>query len=68
MLQEFNEGRSKNYSCIAATVLEIDELKEALSEAKTQSKGLETKEKSRILHSILDELAKINNVCLRLRR
>jgi hypothetical protein len=31
MLQEFNEGRSKNYYCISATILEIEELKNAIS-------------------------------------
>ncbi|WP_241422577.1 hypothetical protein [Candidatus Contubernalis alkaliaceticus] len=57
MLQEYNEGRSKNYYCIAAKVLEIDELKEALDRAKKESEGLKMKEKSKLLHSILDEVA-----------
>ncbi|GAB6285038.1 MAG: hypothetical protein STSR0009_12390 [Methanoregula sp.] len=52
MLREFNEGRSKSYYCIAATVMEIRELEEALSEAKTNSDGLDIKEKSGVLHSI----------------
>ncbi len=34
MLQEYNEGRSKSYYCIASTVLEIEELKGALVKAK----------------------------------
>lgn len=68
MLQEFNEGRSKSYYCIAATVLEIEALKEALIKAKKESKGLGIKDKSKILHSILDEVAKRRNYCLRLRR
>lgn len=68
MLQEFNEGRSKNYYCIAATVLEIDELKEAISKAKKQSKRLETKEKSKILHQLLDEIATRKGYKLKLRK
>ena len=68
MLQEFNEGRSKRYYCIAATVLEIGELKAALSEARKESKGLGLKEKSRILHSILDALAARKNYFLKLRK
>jgi hypothetical protein len=34
MLQEFNEGRSKNYYCISATILEIEELKNAIKDQK----------------------------------
>ena len=38
MLQKFNEGRSKNYYCIAATVLESDELKTALGRLRKTQK------------------------------
>ena len=58
MLLEFNEGRSKSYYCIAATVLDIDELKWALDEAKEGSEGLDIKGRSSVLHSILDEIAR----------
>lgn len=68
MLQEFNEGRSKSYYCIVSTVLEIKELKEALVKAKKNSKGLEIKEKSKSLHSILDEIAMHKKYCLKLRK
>jgi len=68
MLHEFNEGRSKSYYCIAATVLEIEELEEALTKAKKDSIGLEIKGKSKVLHSILNEIAKRKNYYLKLRR
>jgi len=68
MLRGFNEGRSKNYYCIAATVLEIEELKKALSEAKERSTGLEMTEKAKVLHSMLDAVAERKNCCLKLRR
>jgi len=68
MLQGFNEGRSKNYYCIAATVLEIGELEEALTRANKTSAGLEMKGKSRVLHSILDQIAEQKNYCLKLRK
>jgi len=68
MLQEFNEGRSKSYFCIAATVLEIDELKESLVKARNNSKELEIKEKSILLHSILDEIAMQKKYYLKLRK
>ena len=66
MLREFNEGRSKTYYCIAATVMEIAELEEALIKARKNSEGLEMKEKSRVLHALLDEIARHNNYFLKL--
>lgn len=67
MLRDFNEGRSKSYCCIASTVLEIDELAEALTKAKEESRGLDIKDKSKILHSILDGIAERRNYLLKLR-
>jgi hypothetical protein len=43
MLKNFNEGRSKSYYCIAATVFELEELKEALDQAKKESDGFDIK-------------------------
>jgi hypothetical protein len=68
MLKEYNEGRSKSYYCIASTVLDIDELKEALSMADHGSEGLNIKEKSRALHKILDNIAAKKNYNLKLRK
>lgn len=68
MLQEFNDGRSKSYYCIASTVLTIEELNEALKKAKHGSHELSIKERSKILHSILDEIARRKKYCLKLRK
>lgn len=68
MLREFNEGRSKSYYCIAATVMEIRELEVALTKARKNSDGLDIKEKSRVLHVILDEIAWQQNYYLKLRK
>jgi hypothetical protein len=68
MLNEFNEGRSKSYYCIAATVLEIEEMKEAIYKARKGSTGLDKKAKSKFMHSLLDAYAKKNNYCLKLRK
>jgi len=68
MLREFNEGRSKSYYCIAATVMETGELEEVLSEARRKSDGLDMKEKVRVLHSLLDEIARQRNYYLKLRK
>lgn len=68
MLDEFNEGRSKTYYSIAATVLEIDELKTALARAAQATDGLNIQEKSRALHAQLDEVAAKKHYVLKLRK
>ncbi len=68
MLQNFNEGRSKSYYCIVSTVIDIKELKEALNKAKQRSKGLVIEEKSKLMHSILDEIADKKKYFLKLRK
>jgi len=68
MLQEFNEGRSKSYYCIAATVMGIEELQEALDKAAKGSEGLALRERSKLLHSILEETATRKHYHLRLRK
>jgi hypothetical protein len=68
MLREFNDGRSKSYYCIAATVLETGELEEALTQARQNSDGLDIQEKSSVLLLVLDEIARQKNYSLRLRK
>ena len=68
MLREFNEGRSKSYYCIAATVFEVDELQKILNEALEQAKGLELKQKSKVLHALLDSAAQKKGYLLKLRK
>lgn len=68
MLKEFNEGRSKTYYCIAATVLELEELEEALSRARKESEGLDIRAKSKALHRNLDDIASKRHYHLNLRK
>ncbi len=68
MLDEFNEGRSKSFYCVAATVMSTPELKHALDQARRQSQGMEVKEKAKTLHSILDGIALEKGYRLNLRK
>ena len=68
MLAEFNEGRSKSYYCIAATVLEVGELENALEAARKASAGRDHKGRARALHAALDEIAVRKNHLLKLRK
>jgi hypothetical protein len=67
LLNEFNEGCSKSYYCIAATVMDINELKDSLEEASDRSASSSIKEKSKIMHNILDNLASKKGYRLSLR-
>jgi hypothetical protein len=68
MLNQYNEGRSKSYYCIAATILEIDELENIISNAKVLSDGMNIKDRSKVLHSLIDSVAKDKNYHLKLRK
>ncbi len=68
MLDEFNEGRSKSFYCVAATVMDIQELKQALGQARREAKGMEIKDKAKTLHSILDGIASQRGYLLKLRK
>ena len=72
-LKDFNDGRSKSFYCIAATLLPTAKLEASLKKTeqrlKTEKTGLgESKIKSRILKEFLIEAAAINEVELRLRK
>jgi hypothetical protein len=69
MLAEFNEGRSKTYFSIAATLLELEELRAALASARRETAGEgEVRARSRVLHAHLDAAAAARSLCLKLRR
>ena len=68
MLREFNEGRSKSYFCIATTVMEINEIEEAIIKGKKETKDMDIKNKSKIFHAILDKIATEKNYYLKLRK
>jgi hypothetical protein len=68
MLEEFNEGRSKSYYCIAATVMETGELEGALAQARKDSAGRNRQGRSRALHTVLDASAERKGYLLKLRK
>jgi hypothetical protein len=68
MLEEFNEGRSKAYYCIAATVLPPDELRRALTQARETSREMDPRARSKALHALLDAAADMRSVTIALRK
>ena len=68
MLEEFNEGRSKSYYCMAATILTVHEIEEVINELRNTATGLDIKAKSKLMHLALDKVANRSNYYLKLRR
>jgi hypothetical protein len=68
LLNEFNEGRSKSYYCIAATILDIEELRKSLEEAASGSESLSIKDRSRKMHAIINSVALKKGYRLSLRK
>lgn len=73
MLENFNEGRSKSFYCIATALLPIEDLKNALEETNKQINDEEIdmkdlKAKSKILRKNLTKMAEDKSIELKLRR
>ena len=73
MLEQFNEGRSKSFYCIATALLPIDDLEKDLKESKRQIKEEEIdakdlKAKSKVLRDNFTKLANSKSIELKLKR
>jgi hypothetical protein len=68
MLSEFNDGRSKRLFCVAATVMTLSELEEALAQARLAFDGTDAKLKARALRTRLEEIAQRQGYHLALRK
>ena len=73
MLEEFNDGRSKSYYCIATTLLPITDLETSLTKAeqKIEAEKIELddfKTKAKILKDFLNKFAEKKGVELKLRK
>lgn len=72
MLEQFNEGRSRSLYCVAATLIPIESVKNALNHAKKNVKERGVKDydlrgKAKILKKILNEIASKETINLNLR-
>lgn len=73
MLEEFNEGRSKSFYCIAVTLLPLENIKGSLDAAEKKVKELNIgkehiKTKAKILRDIINRIAESSNIDLKLRK
>jgi hypothetical protein len=67
LLVSYDDGRSKSCYCIAATVLDIKEIKEAISAADKGSVNMGIKERSALMRFITGKIAEKRRYCLRYR-
>lgn len=68
ILTGYDDGRSKSFYCIAATVFTIEELEQALAQAETSSAGMPVKEKAKVMRRTLEEIARERHYHLALRK
>jgi hypothetical protein len=68
MMAGYDDGRSKSFYCIAATVMEPEELERALVSVEASSAGAERKEKARAMRRALEEIAAEKHYNLVLRK
>ncbi len=68
MLSSYNDGRSKSFYCIAATVMGIDELKKSIKEAERRTVGPEMKAKSAVMHTVIESVAAEKGYVIKLRK
>lgn len=57
MLQHYDEGQSVNEYCIAATVLQVEELEAVLTQAWIESPGSRIDARSQHLHSLIRQIS-----------
>lgn len=73
MLEHYDEGRSKTFYCLAATLLSLAGLEEGLKQAEEEIKSKsindeDRKNKARVLKNILNEAAEEENEELKMRK
>jgi len=68
MISGFDDGRSKSYYCVAATVLEVAELEAALAVAENVDATMPKKGRAKTLRASLEEIAKSRGYVLKLRK
>lgn len=68
LLAEYNDGRRKTLFCLAANLLELEELSSLLEETEEQARSFSLKERAAYMAQRLQECADRNRVVLKLRK
>lgn len=70
LLQHYNDGRRKNFFCVAVNLLELDEVRRIISQIKenTEKEELTLKEKAACAAALFQEAGKAKGMELKLRK
>jgi hypothetical protein len=68
MLAGFDEGRSKSFFCVVATVMGAREITRTITQAEAESAGKDVKSRSKALHALFDKIAEERGYNLKLRK
>ena len=68
MLAGYDDGRSKGFFCVAATVMEIGSLSRRWRKAEASSAGMPVKEKAKVMRVVLEGIAAAKHYYIALRK
>lgn len=68
LLERYNDGRRKTLFCLAANLLELDELTQIIRRADAETQGLPIKEKAAFISALLHQCAAGRGIELKLRK
>lgn len=68
MIGGFDDGRSKSFYCIAATVLDPMEIEGALATVEKEAEGLDKKERAKAMRREIEKIADMRGYHLKLRK
>ena len=68
LLAGYNDGRRKTLFCLAANLLELEELSSLLEETEEQARSFSLKERAAYMAGLLQNCAEKNRIVLKLRK
>ena len=69
LIDNYDEGRSKNFYCISCQLIPLDKLKEARADAETKmTEANDIKEKARFVRAAISNIADVLEIDMRLRK
>jgi hypothetical protein len=69
LIQEYDDGKSKSFFCLAAALLEVDDLNEVLSQVEViQANLMDKKQRTKQTRSLLEQQARLKGTPLIYRR
>lgn len=68
LLKNYNDGRKKTFFCLAVNLLELNDLRIVVEQAKKEETGFSVKEKAGYMAGVLQKVSEQKGICLKLRK